>query len=246
MACKNIICTLDVETTKPTGKDKFPRVYDLGYLIHDNKGNILQERSFIILEGFERFLQEGFSEYVAFYAKKAQTYYMPEMLKYYMGLTTKKWQPVTMAEARETMYKDFEKYKVNSIQAYNASFDKRELETAWKFLGNTENFLPDFPIYDIWSMAVSVIGCTPTYLKWCDSHNLYTEKGNNPKTSAEALYSFIVRDENFQESHTGLEDCHIEKDIYLACVKKHKKMRKDIYAHPWRTMAKYAKERKCK
>jgi hypothetical protein len=247
MAHKKITCTLDVETTRPLGKgqkENFPRVYDLGYLIHDNQGNILQQRSFIILEGFERFLVEGFTEYVAYYAKKVQTYYMPEMLKYYMGLTTQKWQPVSMKEAHETFLDDLKKYNVSVIQAYNAGFDTRELNTAWQFLGNKDTFIPaDFEINDVWSMAVSVLACTPKYLKFCETYNFWTEN-KNPKSSAEAIFAFISQNPTFEEKHTGLEDCYIEMQIFLACLKKHKKMTKEIYYHPWRTLIEYANKRK--
>jgi hypothetical protein len=242
MARKKITCTLDVETTYPVKdkQDNFPRVYDLGYLIHDNQGNVLQERSFIILEGFNRFFVEGFDEYVAFYAKKAQLFYMPEMLKYFMGMAPEKWKPVTLKEAHDIFMEDLKAYNVSSIQAYNASFDRRELNSAWSFLGYEGSFIPeDFEVNDIWSMAVSVLACTPKYLKFCEKHELWTPN-HNPKSSAEAIFSFISQNPTFEEEHTGLADCYIEMEIYLACVKKHKKMRKDIYYHPWRTLAKYA------
>ena len=44
--------------------------------------------------------------------------------------------------------------------------------------------------------------------------------------TAEILYRFLSGDENFIESHTGLEDCEIEKEILVYCLKKHPQRKK--------------------
>ena len=47
---RKYIMVLDVETTGNIG---FPLVYDLGFAIVDKKGNIYEERSFVISEIFD-------------------------------------------------------------------------------------------------------------------------------------------------------------------------------------------------
>jgi hypothetical protein len=47
--------------------------------------------------------------------------------------------------------------------------------------------------------------------------------------SAENLYRFIIKDPNFIESHTGLEDVQIERQILWYCLRQKKKMRKKLW-----------------
>ena len=46
----------------------------------------------------------------------------------------------------------------------------------------------------------------------------YLTKLNKPQFTAEVVYRFL-NDETFVEEHKGLEDCKIEYEILLQCVK---------------------------
>jgi hypothetical protein len=50
-----------------------------------------------------------------------------------------------------------------------------------------------------------------------------------PQVKAETIYRYISGNYDFKESHTGLEDVMIEKDILTYCFRKHKKMRKLLF-----------------
>jgi hypothetical protein len=54
-------------------------------------------------------------------------------------------------------------------------------------------------------------------------------KTPRPQVKAEVLYKYITGDLDFTESHTGLEDVLIEKEILAYCFSKHQKMRKELY-----------------
>ena len=54
-------------------------------------------------------------------------------------------------------------------------------------------------------------------------------KSNQPQYKAETIYKFITKDLDFVESHTGLEDVLIEKEILAYCYKQHKRMRKLLF-----------------
>ena len=45
---------------------------------------------------------------------------------------------------------------------------------------------------------------------------------SNGKTSftAENIYRYLINDASFEESHTGLEDVLIEKEIFAECVRR--------------------------
>jgi hypothetical protein len=49
--------------------------------------------------------------------------------------------------------------------------------------------------------------------------------------TAEILFRFISKDNTFVESHTGLEDVMIEKEILAYCFKQHKKMERHLWAN---------------
>jgi hypothetical protein len=236
MARKIYYITLDVESVnKPKeNSDLFPTVYDLGYLIHDRKGNVLCARSFVVKEGFNRFLEKGFYDYVGFYAKKAQNKYMPKLLKNEWENVRDEWIPLHLGEIREIFLTDIQKYNVSVIQAYNASFDIQELNYSWQVLTGEKSFFPDnLAFYDLWTQACETIAQKKKYKKWCDTYNFKTPKGNY-KTSAEVVYSFLTKQPYFKELHTGLEDCYIELEIFKAIQKEHKKTTKGITEDPWK------------
>ena len=57
----------------------------------------------------------------------------------------------------------------------------------------------------------------------------YTKQNGTPRATAEILYRYITQDVDFIEDHTGLEDVLIEKEIFVRCMKQHKKMRKGAF-----------------
>jgi hypothetical protein len=80
-------------------------------------------------------------------------------------------------------------------------------------------------------MALDVVATTPTYKAFCEENGYMTKhKTPRPQVKAEIIYRYITGDNEFIESHTGLEDVLIEKEILAYCFRKHKKMRKELYA----------------
>ena len=53
---------------------------------------------------------------------------------------------------------------------------------------------------------------------------------------AESVYAFITNNPNYEEEHTALADALIEKDIFLRCLKMHKKFTKNT--HQWNAKGK--------
>ena len=70
-------------------------------------------------------------------------------------------------------------------------------------------------------MAKDAIGKTKEYTDFC-IRNGYLTKHKNPQNrfTAEILWRYINNDPDFIESHTGLEDVEIEKEIFVVCMKK--------------------------
>ena len=77
-------------------------------------------------------------------------------------------------------------------------------------------------------MARDTIGKTKSYKQWCIDND-YTTKNGQPRFTAEILYRYLSGEEDFIESHTGLADTLIEKDIFAYCLRYHKPMRKKAF-----------------
>ena len=54
-------------------------------------------------------------------------------------------------------------------------------------------------------------------------------KNNQCRYTAEIIYRYITKDNDFVESHTGLEDVEIETAIFAYCHRQHKKMKKLLW-----------------
>ena len=59
--------------------------------------------------------------------------------------------------------------------------------------------------------------------------NGYVLKNGQPRKTAEILWRFISGNNDFEESHTGLEDVLIEAEIMFYCFRQHKPMRKALF-----------------
>ena len=134
-------------------------------------------------------------------------------------------------EIRQQMLADMELYHITEVVAHNARFDLNALNgiQRWTTKSRYRYWFPyGTEIWDTMKMARDVIHKMPTYQAFCKEHQLLTKNGRL-STTAENLYRFITDNPDFVESHTGLEDVQIEREIFLYCRKKHKKMRKGLY-----------------
>ena len=77
-------------------------------------------------------------------------------------------------------------------------------------------------------MSKEIFGNNDQYGEFCYNNEYLTKKGQRRYT-AEILYRFLINDNDFVESHTGLEDVLIEKEIFLYCIDK----KKDINGKLW-------------
>ena len=125
-----------------------------------------------------------------------------------------------------------EKYGITEICAHNARFDVAVLNSTIRYISKSRIrywFPFGVEVWDSMKMARSVIHKMPTYRKFCEKNGLLTATGRL-STTAENLYKFIIKDIDFEESHTGLEDVSIEIQIVVYCYRQHKKMDKVLYS----------------
>lgn len=225
----------DTETAPDNGpqaggpKAEHSLVYDFGYVVWSSKGKKLAEHSYVITDTFSDV------------SVMKNAYYANKLPQYWEGIRNGLWEPVTLLEARKQFVKDVKDYGVKDLWAYNAKFDKTTLNHSLYVASNgfQKYFMPyGTRLRDVWDYS-SCITATQQYCAFVKKHNLFTASGN-PKTSAESVYAFLTRNEEYVERHTALEDAKIESAILQAAKKKHCKKRQTI-GIGWKDAAKLYK-----
>lgn len=227
---KHYVLVVDTETantltTIENGKEKMDMsnvlVYDCGWAVVDTKGNIYETASFVNKD--------------IFYDKEdlmQSAYYGWKRPMYEADLEAGTRTLANTYEIRQAMLDTIERYGIKEVAAFNARFDDNALRITQRYCTSSKwrYWFPfdSVEIWDIMRMAQDVICKMPTYRKFCEEHG-YVLANGSPRRTAEILWRFISGNNEFQESHTGLEDVLIEAEIMWYCFRQHKSMRKTLY-----------------
>ena len=195
-------------------------VYNIGYVVVDNYGNIAEHREFYTQEVYANPITRTFVLETAFYNRNAKP--RANNLKKFWEVC------VDILELKE-------RYNIKEIYAYNCAFDKRVMkETFELFYPNHKYPLTEsFEWKCIWSMACQTICKTASYRKFCEEYCFVSDSGNYI-TNAEVVFKYLTNDITFKEEHLALADVYIEAEIFWSCLKTHKKMDRNIIGSPWR------------
>jgi hypothetical protein len=198
---KNMKLILDTETISL----EKPFVYDLGYTIANDNGEIIAKKSYVITQIWNN--KELF----------ATSYYANKKPIYLARLKSKYSKKVSWGNAMRYLANDIKKYGVDSVYAYNGKFDKRALNfmCAWYKVVNGLGVLQVQDIMDF----IKPITETENYKNFCVA-NGYMTNGKEPKCQkkAETLFRYITNNTDFVEEHTGLEDSLIELQILMVAL----------------------------
>ncbi len=195
---------LDTETTNSIDD---PIMYDIGWAVIDEEEKVLVTRSFVVEEVFMNL------------ELMASAYYAEKRSMYWDDIEDGSRVMAPLFEIRKQLKEDCERYNVQFICAHNARFDSRSTRLTQRYLTKSayRYFMPyGIEIWDSLKMARKAFANDEAYTAFCDEHNYYTARGQKRYT-AEILYRFLTGNNDFQESHTGLEDVMIEKEIVFAC-----------------------------
>ena len=209
--CETAPCDKDFQGVSPFNM----LVYDLGWAVVDKRGKVYEKRSFVNKDIFlyEKMLMDS-----AYYANK-----LPQ---YWDDLRNGSRVLASLYEIRKALKQNCEEYNVKQIFAHNMFFDYNALNNTqrWETKSKYRYFFPyGLEICDTLKMCRQLVATMPTYKRWCEK-NGYMTKRNQPRLTAEIIYKYISGIDDFNESHTGLEDVMIEKEIMAYCYRKHKKM----------------------
>lgn len=196
-------------------------VYDIGWVVTDKRGTVYEARSYVVDEIFNHETEMMTSSYYAW-----------KLPRYHEEIARGERIVASLYEIRKQLLEDMTNYSINEVYAHNMRFDYGTLNNTqrWMTKSKYRYFFPyGTEICDTMRMARDVIGKMPSYRRFCEEHGFLTANGRL-SMKAEILYRFISKDLDFVESHTGLEDVMIEKEIMAYCYRQHKKMTRQLWA----------------
>ena len=196
---------LDTETTNSLDD---PICYDVGFAVVDKEGTIYETHSFVVAEVF---LNEELM---------ASAYFIEKVPQYWEDIKKGTRKLAKFNTIRKVLAETMKKYNTNIVIAHNARFDYRSTAKTQRYLTKSKYryFLPyGTEIWDTLKMAREVLKNDVAYDNFCYDNNYVTKRGCK-RFTAEILYRFFTGDNDFVESHTGLEDVTIEKVIFAECM----------------------------
>lgn len=214
---KHLYILLDTETANSI---ECPLTYNIAWSVIDQHGNTYEEFNFI---NKDIFFEEPVLMDTAYYAEKIPLYL--EQIEN-NEIIVANWFTIV-----QTFRKCCKDYNIKAIIAHNARFDYRSCTTTQRFQTYSKYrfFFPyDIEIWDTLQMSKDVICTKKTYQKFCEEND-YLCKNGSPRATAEILWRFINKDNDFVEEHRAMEDVNIEKEIFWYCIKQHKKMNRKAF-----------------
>lgn len=198
---------LDTETTNNL---EDPIAYDIGFAVIDENGKVYAKFSFVVAEVFlDKELMKN-------------AYFVDKIPQYWKDIEDGERELRKLSTIRQTLNRVCREFEVEAIIAHNARFDYRSTAITQRYLTSSKYryFLPyGVELWDSLKMAREVFKNDEEYAEFCYKNDYLTSRGVRRYT-AEILYRFITNDNNFVESHTGLEDVMIEKDIFVECMRR--------------------------
>lgn len=197
---------VDTETTNSIDD---PIVYDVGFAVVDAEGNVYEQHSYVVADVF---LDKDLMSYA---------YFADKIPQYWEDIKNGK-RKLRRFKTIRMIFKDVcKQYEIKKIFAHNARFDNRSLNLTQRYLTSSK-FRWFFPynteICDTLKMSRNTLKNVEAYDQFCWDNDFITKRGCKRYT-AEIIYKFITGQLDFEESHTGLEDVLIEKEILKYCLK---------------------------
>lgn len=210
---------MDCETAETTPLEngqldvKNGQAYDLGLAVINDDLELVEEISLVNEDVFFRMPQSMES---AYYAEK-----MPQ---YLVGMRMGNHKIVDTWQMYRIFHKLCQKYDITAVVAHNAYFDVNVLNATMRYQTKSRCrwFLPwNIEVIDTLKLARNTFGKDPQYVTWCKENGYMTKHSTpRPRLTAEILYRYITQDQEFEESHTGLKDVTIEREIFRKCMER--------------------------
>ena len=196
---------LDTETTNDID---CPLVYDVGFAVIDDSGKVYASYSYVNADVFCD------SELMS------TAYFADKIPQYWEDIKSGKRILKSFRSIERTFRRVCHDWQIKEIVAHNARFDYKALQNTKRYI-TTSRYRFFFPFgirfVDTLKLSREVFGKNKTYRNFCISNN-YVTSNNQNRYTAEVIYRFLTNNNDFEEEHTGLADCMIEKEILRHCL----------------------------
>ena len=230
---KKYILVVDVEATTRNGtqlemqqgKNLF---YDLGFMVTDKKGTNYLQGSLLVDEIWN---DESLMN---------SAYYANKIPLYEQKLKDNLIHVLPFLEIRKLLRFIVDKFNVTQFSAYNLSFDIGSLNyTSYQLTDSYNSHFFGFnqrknlKKVDIWTLVCKTVFIQKGFPGFCADNGFISPKGNY-ETTAEVAYSYLNREPEFEEEHTGLADVFIEVELMKYAYRQRKKIGDTYEWDPWR------------
>jgi len=199
---RKVFAILDIETVTDARL-----AFDVAWILYDSKGNEIERYNALVSEianapfGITLISRDSFMKNKSKYYRDAITFH---------GIPVK-----SFAEIAADFAAISDKYNARTVMcAYNASFDFNVLNANANMYYGENFFSADVETVDIMTMCLATFCDTNKFVRWAMLNGFTTDKGNI-KTSAETVFAYVSRDNDFAEAHHALADCEIESVLYF-------------------------------
>lgn len=197
---------LDTETTNSIDD---PICYDVGFAVIDATGKVYESHSYVVADVFlDKELMES-----AFFKDKVPQYW--DEIKQGKRILRR------FSTIKAILADVMRQYEIKIVIAHNARFDYRSCNLTLRFLTDSRQryFFPyGTEMWDTLKMCRQILKRNADYDAFCYENEFLTARMCKRYT-AEILYRFITQNLDFAESHTGLEDVLIEKELFAYCMR---------------------------
>lgn len=177
---------------------------------------VVKEKSYLV----RKFFNNKYIMLSTFSATKYPSYF--EKLE-----NDKRYKTMSVKDISQDLEKIINRYSIKIMVAHNGKFDQTAIARICEEFG-TNNPMKKLDLLDTMEMS-KVITFSKEYANYCienkDRLNSINESAfitnsGRVRTTAQAIYSYLTNNPEFEEAHTGLEDIDIEIEIFKESLKR--------------------------
>lgn len=213
-----------------------PLIYDIGWTIVDRRGHVYKEESFLVTEIFSVpyiFNTAHYASKRPIYLQKLRNHEITlkswtEIAKilqsdldkccavgaYNSMFDFKKAIPFTQSYIYHLYNEDYFEWEARQNQIIDNIAANCTTSPQENFDKNNFSFLgKSYPLFDIWGLSCRHLLNNDEYRAHCAANSYYSPSRQYYSTTAENAFRFVMKENDFIESHTALEDARIESKL---------------------------------
>ena len=204
---------IDTETIGSLFVQESVLPFEIGMKVYDLENQkTVKEKSYLV----RKFFNNKYIMLSTFSATKYPNYF--EKLK-----NDKRYKTMSVNDISKDIEKTIQRYGIKIMVAHNGNFDRTAMARLFEDF-ETNNPFKKLDLLDTQEIS-KIITFSKDYANYCIKNkdilnsvkdSCFITNSGRVRTTAQAIYSYLIQNPNFEESHTGLEDIDIEIEIFKA------------------------------